>query len=71
MSQEIITCLVASVVAIIGALTSFAVNYLENKSTKADIKNIKESLKASTGLYVKCPNCSTKIYLSKVDIEEE
>lgn len=71
MSDEILACLVTSIVAIIGALTTFIINYIENKTAKNDIKKIKESLKATTGLYVKCPNCSTKIYLSKVDIEEE
>lgn len=71
MNEEIITCLVTSVVAIIGAITGFVVNYLENKSTRNDIEKIRESLKETEGLYIKCPNCSTKIYLSKVDIEED
>lgn len=71
MSQEILTALIASAVAIIGAVTSFVVSYLENKSRKREIKEIKESIKTATGLYVVCPNCSTKLYLSKLEIKEE
>lgn len=71
MTQEIITALVASAVAIIGALTSFIVAYLENKARKKEITELKQSLRSATNLYVVCPECSTKIYLSKVDILED
>lgn len=71
MTQEIITALVASAVAIIGALTSFIVAYFENKARKKEITKLKQSLRSATNLYVVCPECSTKIYLSKVDILED
>lgn len=71
MSEEIITAIVTSVVAIIGAFGSMIVSYLESKARKKDIEELKKSLKSATNLYVICPECSTKIYLSKIDIQEE
>ena len=72
MSQEILTALVASVVAIIGAVTSFILSYLKSKSIQNELSNIKEALGRSDKLYyIICPNCKTKIYLSRVSIEEE
>ena len=60
MSTEVMAALIASSVAIIGALTSFLVNWL------------KEALGRSDKLYyIVCPNCKTKIYLSRVPIEED
>lgn len=72
MSQEILTALVASAVAIIGAVTSFILSYLKSKSIQNELSNIKEALGRSDKLYyIICPNCKTKIYLSRVSIEEE
>lgn len=72
MSQEILTALVASAVAIIGAVTSFVLSYLKSKSIQNELSNIKEALGRSDKLYyIICPNCKTKIYLSRVSIEEE
>lgn len=72
MSQEILTALVASTVAIIGAVTSFILSYLKSKSIQNELSNIKEALGRSDKLYyIICPNCKTKIYLSRVSIEEE
>ena len=72
MSQEILTSLVASAVAIIGAVTSFILSYLKSKSIQNELSNIKEALGRSDKLYyIICPNCKTKIYLSRVSIEEE
>lgn len=72
MSQEILTAFVASAVAIIGAVTSFILSYLKSKSIQNELSNIKEALGRSDKLYyIICPNCKTKIYLSRVSIEEE
>ena len=72
MSPEILTALVASAVAIIGAVTSFILSYLKSKSIQNELSNIKEALGRSDKLYyIICPNCKTKIYLSRVSIEEE
>ena len=72
MSQEILTALVASAVAIIGAVTSFILSYLKSKSIQNELSNIKEALGRSDKLYyIICPNCNTKIYLSRVSIEED
>lgn len=72
MSQEILTALVASAVAIIGAVTSFILSYLKSKSIQNELSNIKEALGRSDKLYyIICPNCKTKIYLSRVSIEED
>lgn len=72
MSQEILTALVASAVAIIGAVTSFILSYLKSKSIQNDLNNVKEALGRSDKLYyIICPNCKTKIYLSRVSIEED
>lgn len=72
MSQEILTALVASAIAIIGAVTSFILSYLKSKSIQNELSNIKEALGRSDKLYyIICPNCKTKIYLSRVSIEEE
>lgn len=72
MSNEVLTALIASGVAIIGAITSFILNWLKAKSIQVDLSSIKEVLGRSDKLYyIVCPNCKTKIYLSKVSIEEE
>lgn len=72
MSNEVLTALIASGVAIIGALTSFILNWLKAKSIQVDLSSIKEVLGRSDKLYyIVCPNCKTKIYLSRVSIEEE
>ena len=72
MSNEVLTALIASGVAIIGAITSFILNWLKAKSIQIDLSSIKEALGRSDKLYyIVCPNCKTKIYLSKVSIEED
>lgn len=72
MSNEVLTALIASGVAIIGAITSFILNWLKAKSIQVDLSSIKEVLGRSDKLYyIVCPNCKTKIYLSRVSIEEE
>lgn len=72
MSTEVMAALIASSVAIIGALTSFVVNWFKAKSVQSDISSIKEALGRSDKLYyIVCPNCKTKIYLSRVSIEED
>ena len=72
MSNEVLTALIASGVAIIGAVTSFILNWLKAKSIQVDLSSIKEVLGRSDKLYyIVCPNCKTKIYLSRVSIEEE
>lgn len=72
MSNEVLTALIASGVAIIGAITSFILNWLKAKSIQVDLSSIKEILGRSDKLYyIVCPNCKTKIYLSRVSIEEE
>lgn len=72
MSNEVLTALIASGVAIIGALTSFILNWLKAKSIQVDLTSIKDVLGRSDKLYyIVCPNCKTKIYLSRVSIEEE
>lgn len=72
MSNEVLTALIASGVAIIGAITSFILNWLKAKSIQVDLTSIKEVLGRSDKLYyIVCPNCKSKIYLSRVSIEEE
>lgn len=72
MSNEVLTALIASGVAVIGAITSFILNWLKAKSIQVDLSSIKEVLGRSDKLYyIVCPNCKTKIYLSRVSIEEE
>lgn len=72
MSQEILTALITSGVAIIGALTSFIVSLLKSKATKKEIETIKKVINESDKLYyVECPNCKTKIYLDSVRISSE
>lgn len=72
MTNEVLTALIASGVAIIGAITSFILNWLKAKSIQVDLTSIKEVLGRSDKLYyIVCPNCKTKIYLSRVSIEEE
>lgn len=72
MSNEVLTALIASGVAIIGAITSFILNWLKAKSIQVDLTSIKEVLGRSDKLYyIVCPYCKKKIYLSRVSIEEE
>lgn len=72
MSEQIIMALVASVVAIIGALTTFITSRLKSKALTSEIDAIKKAIAESDKLYfIECPNCNTKIYLSQVKIKTE
>ena len=56
-------------VALAVAVVSYLVSYLNNKKLKEKITTIEEALQSDDAeYYVICPNCKSKIILSKVKI---
>lgn len=65
MTPEITSLLTALAVAIL----SYVLSYVNNKKLKDKVKTIEEALQSDENeYYVECPNCKTKICLSKVKI---
>ena len=58
------------VVSVVAACAAYLVAYIKNKQTNLALAELKESLKEGN-YYIICPECKTKIYLQKVDLEEE
>ena len=55
--------------ALLISVASYLVSYINNKKLKENIKTIEEALQSDdTEYYVICPNCKSKIVLSKVKI---
>ena len=79
MSGELITVLISSAIAILGALTSLVVSTLKAKETsvkteQTDLKidKIEKAIEAGTGnFWLICPKCGTKIYLKDIDIRRD
>ena len=69
---ELYAALISAGVAIIGAVSAYAVSYLKSRQLKNELDGIKEQLNHSNQLYyITCPNCGTKIYLNAVQINVE
>lgn len=69
MTQELLSALLAAAIAIIGAVATYVVNYLKNKQIKERLKTLEDFIASDeTEYYVECPNCKSKIILSKVKI---
>ena len=69
MTQELLSALLAAAIAIIGAVATYVVNYLKNKQIKERLKTLEEFIASDeTEYYIECPNCKSKIILSKVKI---
>lgn len=70
--SEVTTLLLASLTAIVTAVTGLVVSRIDAKKTKAELKDLQDKLADSDKLYyVTCPKCKNKIYLSKVTIKVE
>ena len=55
--------------ALLISVASYLISYINNKKLKENIKTIEEALQSDdTEYYVICPNCKSKIVLSKVKI---
>ena len=69
MTQELLSALLAAAIAITGAVATYVVNYLKNKQIKERLKTLEDFIASDeTEYYVECPNCKSKIILSKVKI---
>ena len=68
MPAEISSLLIALAVA----LLSYVISYINNKKLKDKVRTIEEALQSDENeYYIECPNCKTKICLSKVKIIAE
>ena len=55
--------------ALLISVASYLISYINNKKLKENIKTIEEALQSDdTEYYIICPNCKSKIVLSKVKI---
>ena len=67
--ERLYTALIAAVIAIVGALTTYIVNTIKNKDIKKRIDTLEEFIASdNTEYYIHCPYCNKKIILNKVKI---
>lgn len=67
--NEIYAALIAAAVAIIGAIATYIVNNLKAKDIRDRVETLEEFINSDdTEYYIECPNCKSKIILSKVKI---
>ena len=63
--EQLQTLLIALAVAVV----SYLISYFQNRKLKENIRTIEEALQSDESeYYVICPNCKSKIVLSKVKI---
>ena len=69
MTTELMAAIIASAVTLIGAVTTYIVNYLKTKSLKKRLQTLEDFFASDdTEYYVTCPNCNSKIILNKIKI---
>ena len=67
--NELYAALIAAAITIIGALATYIVNNLKSKEIKLRLKSLEEFINSDDAeYYIECPNCKSKIVLSKVKI---
>lgn len=67
--NELYAALIAAAITVIGALATYIVNNLKAKEIKLRLKSLEEFINSDdTEYYIECPNCKSKIVLSKVKI---
>ena len=67
--NELYAALIAAAITIIGALATYIVNNLKAKEIKLRLKSLEEFINSDDAeYYIECPNCKSKIVLSKVKI---
>ena len=67
--EQLYAALIASAISLIGALVAYLVSYLNNKKIKEKLQTLEEFISSDdTEYYIECPNCKSKIILSKVKI---
>ena len=63
--EQLQTLLIALAIAVV----SYLISYFQNRKLKENIRTIEEALQSDDAeYYVICPNCKSKIVLSKVKI---
>ena len=67
----LVTALVSSAVAIIGAASGLVVSWLNGKKTRQEFDDLKKELDEAGVYYVRCPKCGTKIVLTGSNIKRE
>ena len=67
--SELYTAIISASIAIIGAISAWAVSYLKTKALNKRLQTLEEFIASDdTEYYIECPNCKSKILLSKVKI---
>ena len=67
--NQLYAALIAAAITIIGALATYIVNNLKAKEIKLRLKSLEEFISSDDAeYYIECPNCKSKIVLSKVKI---
>lgn len=67
--QELYTALIAAAIAVIGAIATYIVNMLKQKTIAQRLDNLEQFLNNEDAeYYIECPNCKSKIILNKVKI---
>lgn len=69
MNSELLAAIIAAAVTLIGAITTYLVNYLKTRSLKQRLQTLEEFFASDdTEYYITCPNCNSKIVLNKIKI---
>lgn len=69
--EMLVTALVSSAIAILGAATGLIVSYLNGKKQKKELDDIRKEIDEGGAYYVTCPNCGTRILLTGSAITRE
>lgn len=69
---EVLAALIAGCIAIVTSVVGVIVSKLESKKRKIELEAIRNAIDEGGGkLYVVCPNCGNRFYLSGSKIHKE
>ena len=67
--SELYTAIISASIAIIGAISAWAVSYLKTKALNKRLQSLEDFIASDeTEYYIECPNCKSKILSNKVKI---
>ena len=67
--QELYAALIAAAVTVVGAIATYVVNHLKQKTIAKRLDTLEQFINSEdTEYYIECPNCKSKIILNKVKI---
>lgn len=61
----------ADLILVVGSLAMSIYVYIKNKNLTGLVNKLQESLKNNKVLYVVCPNCGNKVYITLENVKEE